>query len=147
MRIVRLQIADADSFRALCTGERGLSPLSERPLFYKGSIIHRSIKDFMVQGGGAFQPAQPKLASSHVFSHYLTDFTKRNGSGGESIYGTTFDDEDLSRPLDSAGHVHASNVLATANERSQPTMHGKQGTQYQWLPVLCNLARLSSLEW
>lgn len=41
------------SFRALCTGEKGLSPLSDRPMYYKNSIIHRSIKDFMIQGGGS----------------------------------------------------------------------------------------------
>ncbi|KAG1743502.1 cyclophilin-like domain-containing protein [Suillus lakei] len=55
-----------ENFRALCTGEKGLSAVSERPLYYKNSIIHRSIRDFMIQGG---------------------DFTKRNGAGGESIYG------------------------------------------------------------
>ncbi|KAF5367193.1 hypothetical protein D9758_004065 [Tetrapyrgos nigripes] len=68
-----------ENFRALCTGEKGLTP-SGIPLYYKNSIIHRSIKDFMIQGG---------------------DFTKRNGTGGESIYGGMFPDEDLSRPLDS----------------------------------------------
>ena len=40
------------SFRALCTGEKGLSPLSDRPLYYKNSIVHRSIANFMIQGGG-----------------------------------------------------------------------------------------------
>lgn len=40
------------SFRALCTGEKGLALLSERPLYYKNSIIHRSIPGFMIQGGG-----------------------------------------------------------------------------------------------
>jgi len=40
------------SFRALCTGEKGLSAVSERPLYYKNSSIHRSIRDFMIQGGG-----------------------------------------------------------------------------------------------
>jgi len=40
------------SFRALCTGEKGLSPLSQLPLHYKNSIMHRCIKGFMVQGGG-----------------------------------------------------------------------------------------------
>lgn len=31
------------------------------------------------------------------------DFTKRNGTGGESIYGAPFADEDLSRPVDEPG--------------------------------------------
>ncbi len=34
-----------------------------------------------------------------------SDFTKGTGSGGESIYGGQFEDEDLSAPLDSAGYV------------------------------------------
>ncbi|CAL1715720.1 unnamed protein product [Somion occarium] len=83
--------------KALCTGEKGISPLSDRPLYYKNSIIHRSIKDFMVQGG---------------------DFTKRNGMGGESIYGGPFPDEDLTRPLDSEG------LLCMANKG--PNTNGSQ---------------------
>ena len=50
---VRYRALTRRSFRALCTGEKGLSSLSDRPLYYKNSIIHRSIKDFMIQGGGA----------------------------------------------------------------------------------------------
>ncbi|KAF9267652.1 hypothetical protein L218DRAFT_854817 [Marasmius fiardii PR-910] len=69
------------SFRALCTGEKGQT-VSGIPLYYKNSIFHRCIRDFMIQGG---------------------DFTKRNGTGGESIYGGMFDDENLSLPLDSKG--------------------------------------------
>ncbi|KAI0762044.1 cyclophilin-like domain-containing protein [Irpex lacteus] len=84
----------------LCTGEKGLSALSERPLYYKNSIIHRSIKDFMIQGGVANR------------------FHKRNGSGGESIYGGPFPDEDLSRPVDSEG------LLCMANKG--PNTNGSQ---------------------
>ncbi|KAF9243570.1 cyclophilin-like domain-containing protein [Melanogaster broomeanus] len=87
----------AENFRALCTGEKGLSAVSERPLYYKNSIIHRSIKDFMIQGG---------------------DFTKRNGTGGESIYGGVFPDEDLARPLDTNG------LLCMANRG--PDTNGSQ---------------------
>jgi len=72
----------AENFRALCTGEKGISPISNVPLYYKGCIVHRAIKDFMIQGG---------------------DFTKGNGAGGESIYGAPFPDEDLERPIDAEG--------------------------------------------
>ncbi|KAI6125139.1 cyclophilin-like domain-containing protein [Pisolithus croceorrhizus] len=87
----------AENFRALCTGEKGISAVSQCPLYYKNSIIHRSIGDFMIQGG---------------------DFTKRNGTGGESIYGGNFPDEDLSRPLDAEG------LLCMANRG--PDTNGSQ---------------------
>ena len=63
----------AENFRALCVGDQ-VSKITGKPLHYQGSGFHRVIPQFMIQGG---------------------DFTRHNGTGGESIYGDRFADENF----------------------------------------------------
>lgn len=99
--------ATCENFKQLCTGEANNNSMERFQMSYRGTPFHRIIRGFMIQGG---------------------DITKGDGTGGLSIYGERFADENFLLKHDRPGLLSMANAGPNTNGSqffitTQPTPH------------------------
>ncbi|KAK3395449.1 cyclophilin-like domain-containing protein [Sordaria brevicollis] len=100
----------ARNFKELCTGQNGFG--------YKGSSFHRIIPDFMLQGGDFTRgnvSSNPSPTSLATFNIYLIANPPKQGTGGKSIYGEKFADENFQKKHDRPGLLSMANAGPNTN--------------------------------
>ncbi|KAL3931219.1 MAG: hypothetical protein SGPRY_001215 [Prymnesium sp.] len=126
----------AENFRALCTGEKGISKISGRPLHYRGCCFHRAVN---VDDGPVEllrECADGTGRNLEIWKGMFIhggDIINNDGSGGESIYGEFFDDEECELRHTDPGLVSMAGTTPMRAKEAEERVHKPNLNNSQFL--------------
>ena len=123
-----------ENFRQLVTGE-ARSKVTGQRIGLQGTVFHRVINRFMLQGQSTTAPGLFALNFSLLSGG---DFENGDGTGGESIYGPKFEDENFALKHESPGMVTITIIITIVSVTINvlPAVHGQRWAGHERVTIL-----------